>query len=866
MLFFLTAGGLVLVTYYYGDDIKDRVVGELNKNLEAEISVGTININLYKSFPNATINFLDVVSKEKNEKPGQSLIKAERISLLFNIYDILHQNYTLKRIKLEGGFLNLIKRADGSKNFEIIKHPGQGEESDVIISIQKIDFKNISIFYLDQTIHNEYFFRINKATLELTDKADFKIVDAQGNIYSNYLKIGKQTYIKERELDVDLTFSISGTANSIEGIRGHISTQNLLFDISGKIEYSNAFVTDLEVKASSAPISSFVNLIPAEYIKPYAEYTLVGNVNFIAFIKGKLTQNEIPSIQISFNLHEGKFQSAKNNIKLNGLSFSGSFDNGKLKNESSYKLDLHDVVASHPAGKISGNIHITDFNRPELRVSFHADLDIDKLNREINFEQLDQVAGRLIVDMEFNKKLLDYRKFTTRDFVNSKTSGTLEVINAEFSLKRNKHSYKNFNGSFEFSNKDLVVRHFTGSVSKSDFNMEGSFQNLLAYLFLPDEAVNIQARFKSRTLDLNNLFEQNTMANDKEFHLTFSKLVNFNLEMAIDSFSFRKFKASDITGQVQLNNRLFTVKRASFKAMDGNVNLKGSINARLAGDYKTLVSATFSDVNIRELFFEFGDFNQHNLTFENLAGRVNAEVEYVSDLSSELLVPPESVICFADLEISEGELINYKPLQKLSGYIKEDELKHVKFSKLKNKVKISNQVIHLPEMDIESSSLDISLFGQHTFQNQIEYHLQLLISDLISKKEKIKQDVGDNFEKDEQVGKTKLYLVMTGDAENPEINYDTREVRNKIAKDIEKEKQNLKNVLTKEFGRDKSNKKEEDSMQYIGKSGKDFLIEWEENDSIQTTKDSIKGKAFIKDTSDKKDFIIIWEEENDTIK
>ncbi len=117
------------------------------------------------------------------------------------------------------------------------------------------------------------------------------------------------------------------------------------------------------------------------------------------------------------------------------------------------------------------------------------------------------------------------------------------------------------------------------------------------------------------------------------------------------------------------------------------------------------------------------------------------------------------------------------------------------------------------------------------------------------------------------MGQTKLFIRLTGDASNPLVKYDTREVRDKIATDLKKEKETLKKVLQDEFKIQTATENPKDTLLIENDSQKDFIIEFEEpeKDSLQIKPQKSKDKSKKKKNSEK-DFIIIWDEENDTIK
>lgn len=471
------------------------------------------------------------------------------------------------------------------------------------------------------------------------------------------------------------------------------------------------------------------------------------------------------------------------------------------------------------------------------------------------------------VNIEFQNRLKDFRKFNLNDFLSSKTTGTLHISDVNFTLKNYLPEFTDFNGSFNFSNKDLLVQTFSGKVGDNDFKMKGSFQNILAYAFLPKESVFIDAEFNSRQLDPAHLLNSSAADTDKQ-PLMISPRLNFNLKVDVDSFTFRKFSASHLLGNLSLNNRVFKINQSSFHSMGGRVNLTGSLRPLNANEYRIVSDADVQEVNIKKLFYDFGEFGQKNIQSSNLDGKVRAKLHYESNLSPDLHVDPASVYALSDLVITNGELINYAPMYKLSRFISKNDLAHIRFSEMENTIEIKNQTVLLPGMDIHSNTLNLSLYGKHQFDNTIDYHVQLLLSELMGNR-KSKQTVpDDNFIADDEVGKTRLFIHMTGNAEDPVIAYDTREVAKKVKSDFQAEKKKLKEIFKPSSHKEASSGKSVTDSLLIAKPGsKDFNIEWEKPDSSQIEKEKAQQEETIKKAKPaKQEFIIDWDETKDTIR
>ena len=473
--------------------------------------------------------------------------------------------------------------------------------------------------------------------------------------------------------------------------------------------------------------------------------------------------------------------------------------------------------------------------------------------------------------MQFKKTLKSLRQFTVQDFIASNTSGILKIDDVSVQFKNNPVKYTQLNGDFKFSNKDLVVNRFTGRFAESDFSMKGYFINMLAYLFLPDEKIKIKADFNSNNLKLGNLLRSNQSENGNKYRLQFSKNINFDLNLDLNNFSFNRFNAQNLQGKVMMNNQKLTVKGATLHSMDGKTNLSGYIDGTDPDRFWINCEVSLADVDIYQLFYQFGNFGQKSITSDHIRGIVNAQIIYQSDISPSLKINPETVYTLGDLVIQEGELINFKPMYKLSKFLKNKELEHVRFSTLQNQIQIRDQVITIPEMDISSNTLNLKINGTHSFQNEVDYHIQVLLSELISINRYKEEDIEGIFTQDDGLGKTTLFLKMTGNANDPDIKYDTKEVRKKIAVDLKKEREEIKEAFKKEFGK-KEGTSEPDDLNIIEENNNEqnFIIEWEEEnvkDSTELKTSDQKPKPSNKEKKQvSKEFIIVWDEENDTIK
>ncbi|MBM3435789.1 MAG: hypothetical protein FJY07_06185, partial [Bacteroidetes bacterium] len=718
----------------------------------------------------------------------------------------------------------------------------------------------------------EYLFGIDEGNATGAFSSEIFTLGFEGTLISHHIRSGKERILTERSLTTQLTMNADTRSGQFNIKECHIETGGLAISLNGMIKAAqDERQIDLTLNSSGLSLKKFIELFPEDFKQGIKDIDPDGNLKFDGKITGEFSGDLRPSIKFNFSLSEGILHFKRPGFAIKNISFTGTFDNGDSKSNTSSVIKLGNFKAGLNAGDVEGELIIRNLDNPDLSVKVSSSLILDKLEEILQIENLQNISGNLKLDLQFRNTLRNISRFAVKDFITSKTSGSMKLNGVSFQLKNDPVIYSGMNGSFRFNNKDLVVEYFSGKIGESDFSMKGYFLNILAYALSPGETIRVKADFGSAYLNMADLLSNKKDRSGARYRLRFSDRVNFDLDLSVKKFTFGTFHASDITGNVALKDKKLVVSNTAFNAMEGRTLLSGSVDGNFPEKFKIAFTTGLESVNIQKMFYELGEFGQQNITSGHLRGKVNATIYYTSFIDPELNIDPASVYAIGDLTITQGELIRYTPLYKLSKYLKRRELEHIIFSTLKNQIEIKDQVVYIPEMDIQSSTLNLRLNGTHAFSNSIEYHISILLSELLQKKEKKKEeDINGIFPEEDGLGNTTLYLSMKGNVEDPDISYDTKAVRKKIATDFRNEQQDLKEAFQNEFGsRDQSQKDDKivNESKPAGAKGKDFKIEWEEETEASAESSVIPGQQIVSPKKPaKKEFVIDWDEENDTIK
>ena len=425
-------------------------------------------------------------------------------------------------------------------------------------------------------------------------------------------------------------------------------------------------------------------------------------------------------------------------------------------------------------------------------------------------------------------------------------SGKARLSNSTLKKQNHKSKFENINGAFRFNNNDIQIDTLNFTSNGNKYELDGRFKNLLAYLFVENEALAVKTNFYTNKLVLEDFISDGT---SKNYNFKLPKNIYFHFKAKVDTFQFRKFTATNIRGYLELDEQVLTATNVSFNATKGEY--KGNIAIDDSQGDKILITSkgSVNKIDIQELFHQFENFGQTHILDKNIKGIASTDVEFASVWDKQLNVDKDKIYVLANIRVTKGELVDYKPILALSKFIEVEELEHIKFDNMATEIEIKNQFVNIPKTEINSSAIDVTLSGTHSFNNDIDYRFKLLLNDVLWKKaKKKKNDISEfGYIADDGLGKTTIFLKMVGTIDDYKISYDTKGLKENWGEKIEKEKNTLKTILNKEFGwfKNDSTIKKDDKKDDDG-----FIIEWEEE--TESKKESNAEDAKKKESTKKK--------------
>jgi hypothetical protein len=394
-------------------------------------------------------------------------------------------------------------------------------------------------------------------------------------------------------------------------------------------------------------------------------------------------------------------------------------------------LKVENLTGKLEGKPLKADLEVEDFRRPRIRLNARLDATLEVLSRFYSFDTLTDLRGRVNLDAAFTGIPGEKSSY--------QSSGSLQLDQVGFRIKGRPIAFEGITGMLRLHGGDVIAENVGGKAGKTDLALEGEAVDLVGYLLKKDAPLNIHARLSSNFMDLDELLSKDPALEqtaDTTFRLKLTDKVNFALKINVDSLIFRKFVATEVRGDLVLRDQVIMTNELDMRTADGTIRLTGKIDGREPGKLRIDYQAQANDLQINRLFYEMGNFGQDVIIDKNLKGRVSAEVILKSEWSDKLTVYSDRIYASSQVTITNGELNNFEPMLALSRYLKGADLKNIRFSTLTNTIEIKNRMVNIPQMEIKSSAMDLTLSGTHSFDNMVNYDLQLYLSQLMGRKVK----------------------------------------------------------------------------------------------------------------------------------
>ncbi len=679
--------------YVTPDKVKEYVIPIAEQTLNRKISIGEIDINIFKG-----IGLKDFTIKEPDQKTD--FIKCENFVLKFQLLPLLSRKVIIDKLNVVSPSVRVERGKDGKYNFDDIlkkdaslKQPeGTKKQSDqsmpISLLVSRILISNAQLSMSDLMKENPDVRGSADIDISMKSSDSFTLfTEGSVNIKLDEIVLRKPSEKHLRDLSSTLNYAVHLDTNSYDVLidRADITVQAITASVQGSVsKLKTSPEVDITVKIPKVKTAEIQEL--AALFVDMKEINLSGALDGNVKLKGKVNNLDdlIINSALSFDnvgvAHKEIDSHLKGNLKLALNSGNLQIDTENLVLDNvplSLKGDINNVRTS-PALNIA--LSLPKAETAKLQSLLAPFLKVEGLN----------LTGHLAADLKV-KGLVK-----KPDELNA---------NGNISMEKLGIKYNNINalidGKIEITGQKAQI-NLTGSSGNNSANITGTVNNLFK-----NQDINLNAYSKRLILDEfipeASKKPSSQSASKKPAEAKEPEPLNLKLrakgEVKIDSAIYKNMHMTDFYMNYLFKDNKLTISTMTANAGKGKFALNSLVDFSTPG-YAYNLAATIDSLNTAELVNSF---------VPAAAGKVFGTITSNLKLDGRGTLPAairRNLSADGDFNIRDGKISDAEIAKGLSLFINLKELETIEFTKAEGAVKIRNGMARL---DSVFKSKDIAM-------------------------------------------------------------------------------------------------------------------------------------------------------------
>ena len=330
LMILLVFGVLFSVIKLYDKEIKEIALKQINNQLISPMIIQDIELSAFNYFPAISLQFSNLLIKDPLAK-NDTLLFANNAFLNFDAYDLIKKIYIVRKLVLKNGSLAAKVSTDGKENFDVFISKDKSENNNFKFSLEQLTLIDFSVNYQNIPLSQEYDFTISDSKL----KGQFSNQEYDLNILSsmsvNKFDLEGVNYISSKNANTEIILQVKNDPFSLVIKKGKLKIADMNFFLEGDYKSSKKDMINLNIKGNQIQISEIFSILPLDYASIKTKYSSEGIFNFDGNLNGEMNNKQTLSFVVNFNAENATLKDKLNNIQLEKIDLSGTFNNKEQK-------------------------------------------------------------------------------------------------------------------------------------------------------------------------------------------------------------------------------------------------------------------------------------------------------------------------------------------------------------------------------------------------------------------------------------------------------------------------------------------------------------------------------------------------------
>lgn len=790
---FLLIATMIVATgiyfYHYSDQVIQHFIAEANKRLQHPIQIKAIQLNTLAAFPQITLVLHEVTIPHPVEATTK-LLTAHKVYCSFGAWKLLRGQYVLDQLHLEHGKVYLLANQPYQfKRHETIKEKKPASKP-LAISLSQVALKDLAIVYNDQPNHKRYAIQAEQiqASLQTTHQTLQADLHGKATIQSIQLKDLGCTKPIPLILEASLSYDQQGQVLTLHDTRLQQETATLV--LQGRCSSKEGGAIDLTAKGHQIALQNLRSHLPEQFYQGLQPYQPQGKLAFNMHISKQSGKHKAASIHADFALHQGNLSVKQLASPINLQQVTGKLHIPSIKDLTTATIQTEEFTSTLANSKLIGKLSLTNFHDCYLEYCARASLDIASWVQRLPNQAITNASGQLIGDGKLATSLRQLISPEPPEQI-IKLSGVFKTQGVQCKLQQIPCSLQDQTSSLMLHDNALVMKNLAGTLGTGNFVLNGTLKNFFPCLLADQQKRYLDAKLYADYLAIDDLLPpKQPHTNQATSKPTIAPYWVANLACDIQELRCKRFHGKKVQGKLTIKDQKLIANNLQLNVSGGKVLLNGSLDTS-TDSLHIHTLAQLQGVQIDSLFYTFENFHQSFLEAKHLGGAVFADLDLRMQADKQGHMDWEALRAHIAIQLNNGVLRNFEPMQQLAKYVAEENLANLCFASLKNNIQVKNRTIYIPPMEVHSNITHIQIAGTHTFDGKVAYNFLIPLANF---KQKQNASALEEAATDALAG-LNLHLKLQGHANNYKITYDAEALKTDLQDKLREQGQALKTLL-----------------------------------------------------------------------
>ncbi|MCL3781525.1 AsmA family protein [Prolixibacteraceae bacterium JC049] len=738
-LFILIVGLLAVVPILFEKQITEKARATLSEAVDAEIRFSSLDISLFKRFPNAHLQLNNLFVSGLNGNKTDSLFVCNQITTNVGLKQLFSGKLTVEHLTLHKPKVILSKKNDGKSNWgsgveesapksKDIEVTDKKKPSTLGVKVKELKIVNGSCIYIDESSKQKVLLKGINTTMSGDIKGDDGNLKFKTDASLDVIMDGAHWY-ENTAVSVDTQLKLLYQFTGVEFDYLNLSMNGFPLAIKGRV-INNPDTSDfsLEISSKKTSLKELLQTVPSVYAEHLASYPMGGEVMLKGSVEGVMMDESYPSVDFQLLLKEGTVSNKKVQL-LNGINSSVSLilPGGDM---NQLTINVSRFKANMSGNPLNLQFKMVDpMNKGAFNFHFDGYMDMAKLHQLIP-ENGNVLEGTLTGKLDANGELTH---INNEQYDKIKTDGLVQL--KDFKIK-NPNISKAFvvdKASVKINSNQIALSGFSGSLGQSNFNAKGMLSNFYGYLF-KNEVLKGNLNVNAPLINLNEFLSlsvntgspadsvavDSTKTSDQ---YSIPSRIQFKTSLSAQKVIFDDLLMERVKGNVTVANSALALRSFSTDMLGGNVNMSGKIVSAKNQTPHFDLKWNASKLNIKQAWQSLKLFRKFVPIAAKSTGAFSTRMSISGQMNNQWQAVTRSLNGNGVFATHGVSVVDSKTMSELGKVINTSKMNRVDIDDFNAQFTITEGALIVPPFKTKVAKQPMVISGKKTFDDQLDFNV-----------------------------------------------------------------------------------------------------------------------------------------------